>query len=665
MLTDSDGNVHLGRSSSTLEKYGEKGALLLGRRLHGEEMVYVDSLSPHVMFLVGTRGTGKSYTLGVVAEELAKKNTNVGGVIVDPIGVFWSMRLPNSQEREVEMLKDWDLAPYGFDNVVVLVPHGAEGKVPSETFDDTFSLKPSDLTVDDWCLTFDLDRFSAAGLLLERAIEKAGSNYTLEELSSVISDDKELSSRDKGFSRQTRRSMISRLDAASGWGVLSSKGTPLEQISFPGRITVLDVSFLEESVAALVVGIFARKILEARKIAVRSEAAGHEGARIPPTWLMVDEAHTLVPTIGSTAASEALIEYVKQGRRPGCSLVVSTQQPSSISSKLLSQIDLMVVHKLVFQDDIKAVFKRMPSQMDEDVRDVDVIRTLSMGAVVIGDKEEENPAFMMRVRPRQSQHEGRSLLAVKSHVPVEPPEIEEIEMEMEEEAEQRKGDFFAIAPEVSFSQARETASRVFSKKFGILRDEEVVGRRIVYYPIYSVLVDYPSQRKSERCYVDGILGELFARERTKGVLELKELSPLERTVALNAEGEVEKIASKVHLSEKKTKRILNKLVKEGFVSMEGEEYVGKEYDLPPLEEIDFPPLAPAHIEKRGTVLSPEVGKDELADIFEIFGKAKVKSVDLFHYPYWLVRTDKRFLAVDALRDELDDEVGAILSTRVR
>lgn len=666
MLTDSKGNIHLGRSPSNLKKYGEKGALLVGRTLHDATPVFSDSLSPHVMFLVGTRGTGKSYTLGVVAEELAKNNKNVATVIVDPIGVFWSMKLPNAQEKEIEMLKEWGLSPYGFDNVVSLVPAGAEGKVPKETYDETFSLKPSELTVDDWCLTFGLERFSPAGLLLERAITKAGEKYTLSELASVIANDKELSSKDKGFSKQTRRGMISRLDAANEWGVLSKKGTPIERICYPGRVTVLDVSFLEESVAALVVGIFARKILEARKIAVRAEAAGHDESRIPPTWLMIDEAHTLVPTIGSTAASEALIEYVKQGRRPGCSLVIATQQPSAINSKLLSQIDLMMVHKLVFQDDIKSVFKRMPSSMDETLKDVNVIRTLPLGAVVVGDKEEENPAFMMRVRPRQSQHEGRSMLAVKAHVPVQ---VEELEDELEEKpnepvTETKPGDLFAVAPEIDFTSAKEKAERMLHRKLGLFRSEHIIGRRLVYYPLYSVLVDYPSLRKSRLCYVDGILGELFARERTRGVIELKELDPIELRVSLNADGTVEQIRKKVRLDEKTTKRMLNRLVKHGYVSLEGEKYVSKNYALPEFDRLVFPSLSPEFIEKNGTVLSPEIDEKEIESIFSLFGKAKLKSKELTYYPYWAIRTDKRVLAIDAVTGEPDPDAATVLSTRI-
>ena len=143
------------------------------------------------------------------------------------------------------------------------------------------------------------------------------------------------------------------------------------EISKEGQLTVIDTSFLDDNVTALVIGILARRLLAARKLSTRKEAAKkfqeEEGVDvletdIPPTWLFIDEAHTLIPSGNvKTPATHALVEYVKQGRRPGCSLVFATQQPSAIDTKVLSQLDIMVTHKLVFDDDIKAIYKRSPT----------------------------------------------------------------------------------------------------------------------------------------------------------------------------------------------------------------------------------------------------------------------------------------------------------------
>jgi hypothetical protein len=146
---------------------------------------------------------------------------------------------------------------------------------------------------------------------------------------------------------------------------------------------------------------------------------------IPPTWLYIDEAHTLIPSGNTiTPATNAIIEYVKQGRRPGCSMVLATQQPSAINSKVLSQVDIFISHKLVFNDDISAVQKRMPAIIPEEYKNPNFIKTIPVGVALIGDRgEETSRAFIIKIKPRLSQHEGRDTETVRTVLKKENTEI--------------------------------------------------------------------------------------------------------------------------------------------------------------------------------------------------------------------------------------------------
>lgn len=426
----------VGRKKSVFNKYGEDAALFLGRVNepdYEKKDIYFDSLDPQVVFVCGSRGSGKSYVIGVLAEELALKNSNVGMVVIDPVGVFWSMKHPNRDEREVKLLNNYDLEPKGLDNVFVFIPEGAKTKTPKETYDSTFTIMPSMLTAEDWAITFGIDRFSPTGLLLEKVLKKVeegyrtidglmfkgkGKNYDINDLIYCLDTSEDLTSKERGFKRDSLRALISRFEAAKAWGIFSKTGTPLIEVVVPGQLTVIDVSFLDENVAALLVGVLARRVLAARKINTRKQAArkmGSEGDEqtleydIPPTWLFIDEAHTLIPGGGIvTPASKALIEYVKQGRQPGCSLVFATQQPSAIDTRVLSQVGTLICYKLVFDDDIKAVFKRMPTQVPSSFKKPGFIKKLEIGVPLIADRvETTSRAFVANIRPRMSQHEGR------------------------------------------------------------------------------------------------------------------------------------------------------------------------------------------------------------------------------------------------------------------
>ena len=453
-------SVFIGRKKSVYKEYGFESSLLLGRvneSEHKEKFVYLDGLNPHVVFICGARGSGKSYALGIIAEELALKNKNVGTIMIDPIGVFWSMRFPNTEEREVQKLKEWGLKPRGLDNLKVFIPIGLTSSVPKSTYDKGFAIQPSLLTGEDWTLTFMIDRFSITGLLLEQALKKVekgyvetesgkkiggkGKNYSLDDIINCLHNDKEINSREIGYKQDSIRALTSRFAAAKTWGIFSEKGTPLGELSREGQLTILDTSFLEDNVTALVIGVLARRILSARKLSTRKEAANKFKSmevdelfelEIPPTWLIVDEAHTLIPSGNEkTPASNPLIEYAKQGRRPGCSLVFATQQPSAIDTKVLSQLDIILTHKLVFDDDVKAVNKRTPTIIPAKYRKSSFIKTLPVGVALTGDRREETTrAFVMEIRPRFSQHEGRDVEATKVKSDMKPVQARQLALDM-------------------------------------------------------------------------------------------------------------------------------------------------------------------------------------------------------------------------------------------
>ena len=495
-------SVILGRSKATQAKLGCKGTMYLGcvgeRKSEDVNLlgckVLLDGVAPHVIFISGHRGSGKSYTMGVIAEELAEAKLGIATIIVDPMGIFWSMKYPNWDKRELETLEKWNLKPKGFGNVKVFVPLGFYDRVPEQTKDAPFSLKPSELTADDWCHTFSIDRFSTLGLLTEQAIEKVkngykatiddqesnitgkGDAYTIDDLIKCIETSSEIISEDRGFRRDTRRALIARFSSAKQWGIFSAKGTNLTQLAVSDQVSVIDVSHLDDSLRALVIGILARKILKVRLQISRTEEAAKLGeatsekveAEIPVTWIMIDEAHLLVPSRGVTAASDPLIEYTKLGRKPGCGLVLVTQQPSATDNRILSQIDILITHYLSYEPDIIAFIKRSPKEIPEEIKDTGFLRNIPIGTTIVSDESiTSSRALVVKIRPRLSQHSGREALPKMveelASTPSKPRSTEKMEQPTEqiekisgEEAEALKAfeglaeeEMFEVAPDIS------------------------------------------------------------------------------------------------------------------------------------------------------------------------------------------------------------------------
>jgi len=103
-------DITLGRNQEDQKKYGTRGTVFIGK--HYVKMgqvtslsnkIYMDVAKSHVVFVVGKRGSGKSYTLGVIAESILdlpeeiRKNLSI--IMLDTMGIYWTMKYPNGGYR--------------------------------------------------------------------------------------------------------------------------------------------------------------------------------------------------------------------------------------------------------------------------------------------------------------------------------------------------------------------------------------------------------------------------------------------------------------------------------------------------------------------------------------------------------------------------------------
>ncbi len=421
--------ITVGRDDADIEEFGEELATaFLGKHIVGEQQeahtanpLRMDIARPHVMGIFGKRGTGKSYTLGVLAEELKQAGDevkdNLATLMVDSMGIFWSMKNPN--EEDPVLLDRWDLTPQPVD-IDLYVPEGHAGTFREQNvrFDGTFAIRPGDLNAGDWALAFDIEITEPMGVLLERIVtdlrEDKGRGYAVRDLVSYAESHDD-------FDENTRRALVNRFEAADDWGIFSVDAPAVTELTTRGSVSVLDVSMFEDlsagwSARALIIGLLARKILrermEAKRVEEIEEMEGLQASESPIAWMLIDEAHQFVPDEGKTPASDPLLQWAKIGREPGVSLVLATQQPNKLHPDLLSQMDILLTHRLTARNDIDALGNIMQTYMQEDI--VDYIDNLPRqdGAGIILDDNSER-VYAVQVRPRLSWHAGGTPSAVK------------------------------------------------------------------------------------------------------------------------------------------------------------------------------------------------------------------------------------------------------------
>lgn len=468
LLVDLNIGVVLGRSESFHRKYHTSGLGTIGGIAETSDdiltsllgmPVTMDLMSPHVMFVAGKRGSGKSYTLGIIAEELAlameRREIEVAAVVVDTVDVFRQM--VDANDEQGDLLKKWNLEAKGF-SVAVYIPRRTYIGLPDEVKKKArlfpLSIGPRELTVSDW--GYVLEKGGSLSTTMENLIgetlESVRKGYTLSS-GEKVSLKRDFSIKDmiqciesnpaieELYKPATKTALIQRLKRADRLGVFHPGGTSAQDLAVAGQITVIDVAPLgsdAEAVLAILTNMLCRQVLTYRMAWTDEGTSARE--ELPPTWLIIDEAHTLVPRGGNTPAKEAIIGYAKLGRRFGCSLVLCTQQPSAVSDEAISQADIIISHSLSHDNDIRALQQRAPAVMPDQFRDKVFISSLPRGVALVFDQSTENKrGFIIQVRPRLSQHGGTDRLSgLFEAVRLLHPEEVDDETELEEEEEEAR-----------------------------------------------------------------------------------------------------------------------------------------------------------------------------------------------------------------------------------
>ena len=423
-------NVVIGRNEKDHKDYGDLATTLIGKQyitmgnvVSLGNNIMLDALRPHVVLIAGKRGSGKSYTMGVIAEGLASLEeetaNSITSLIIDTMGIYWTMKNPNY--KEADLLKQWNYQPTAFKNINVFVPKGTFEKVKEENVemaDYPFSISANEISASDWCGIFGFSVNDEYGILINQVLEALNEEKETYDLNDIIENiNSQIAASDT-----IKEAVKERFQAAIGWGLFEKEGTKIEDLLMPGYINILDISlyahsFGEFSLRALVIGLLSQKILEIRTTQRRLEELNEINSTeiteeekkktIPIVWMFIDEVHEFLPANGKTAASDSLSRVIKEGRQPGIGLVIATQQPGKLDTDIITQSDIIISQHVTAKLDIDALNTVMQTYMASDIRKYLMDLPRLPGACIILDDNSER-IYPVQIRPRFTWHGGET-----------------------------------------------------------------------------------------------------------------------------------------------------------------------------------------------------------------------------------------------------------------
>ncbi|KKK79032.1 hypothetical protein LCGC14_2837590 [marine sediment metagenome] len=382
-----------------------------------------------MLFSLQGKGEAESYTLGVIAEELSnlpkETSQNIASLIFDTMGIYWTMKFEN--EKDKELLYEWDLRTKNLP-VKIFVPSGHYDSYVDKGIpvDEKFLLDVTEMDAEDWIITFGLDIIHPISILIERTISdlKDQGNYGIEKIIATLEIDKRTSN-------EIKNAAIGLFEATSTWGVFAEKkedATKVSDLISGGKTSILDLSVYNSvgafNVRAMVISLISRKIFNQRMSARKKEEVEsiskgldlsnmQEKKENPLVWIFIDEAHEFLPLNKKTIATDALIQLLREGRQPGISLVLATQQPGQIHRDVMTQSDIVISHKVTSQSDLTALNYIMQSYLIESINNyMNNLPSIKGSAIILDDNSER--IYPMRVRPRFTWHGGEAPTAIKA-----------------------------------------------------------------------------------------------------------------------------------------------------------------------------------------------------------------------------------------------------------
>ena len=389
-------------SPRRVEDHGSAHVGSLLTRDQGEVPVVLsvkDVVSTHLAILAST-GSGKSYTAGVIVEELMQSWNRASVLIVDPHGEYHTMQSIQGDKRF-----------YGSDGykpeVKIFTPDTIKVRFSTLTEADVKYLLPEGTS--DKMLHFLGQAFRSMNdqLKAEGRREYLYGYYDLRDHVQKQQFGREGENAGDGGNVSSIQGLLWRLDARFDKpdGIFSTnEHIPLQEMFRPGRCTILDLSDIEQHEQQVIVGTLLRRANKARVMTTRGEVSTGENFLNYPVFTLLEEAHRFAPAGANVVSTNVLKQILSEGRKFGVGIGLITQRPGKLDQDVLSQCMTQIIMRIVNPIDQQTVAQSVEGAGRAMLAE---LPALTKGQAIISGVGINTPV-MCRIRSRLTAHGGET-----------------------------------------------------------------------------------------------------------------------------------------------------------------------------------------------------------------------------------------------------------------
>lgn len=351
-------------------------------------------VSTHMAILAGT-GSGKSYTAGVLVEELLRPYNRAAVLIFDPHGEYGTL----------EALRGHP-AFEGEDGyrprVKILQPSEVRIRISSLNYYDILALLP--------------DMSDRQQSILNKAYGLIQKNYSHTERWNVHDLIQAVYEADR-VTDEDGNEKIGSSAAALEWKLDRLANSDYfhqvehlcpKDLFLPGQVTVLQMNEISQEEQQVICAAVLRQSNQARMNTHKEKIQPDDENYLPyPVFILLEEAHRFAPAHEPSRCKAVIRTILSEGRKFGLGVGLITQRPGKLDSDVLSQCMSQFIMRIVNpvdQDSLKYGVESAGRDLLQE------LPALTKGQVIISGMCVNTPV-LCQVRQRITQHGGETLNA--------------------------------------------------------------------------------------------------------------------------------------------------------------------------------------------------------------------------------------------------------------